>query len=211
MKVLIAEDDAITRKILVRSISKWGYDVEVAEDGNSAYDALSRDDHAGIAIVDWMMPGMDGTELCRKIKSDQREHPPHMIMVTSKDEKGDVIEGLMSGADDYIKKPFLYDELKARIGAAGRIVALQEALSDKVKELEEAMAQIKQLTGIIPICMHCHKIRTDEPGTEAWLRLERYIMQHSEATFSHGVCPECVEEHYPDQKDAVLKRDKSSK
>lgn len=202
MKVLIADDDSITRKTLEASLSSWGYDVETVEDGDQALEALAKDNRAGVAIIDWMMPGLSGLELCKKVKETQTDHPPHMIMLTSKDLQADIIEGLSSGADAYIKKPFFNDELRARIQAAERIVELQDALKSKVEELEESLTHIKQLQGIIPICMHCNKIRSEQ---EDWERMEKYIMEHSDATFSHGVCPECVEEHYPEHKDAILK------
>lgn len=85
MKILVADDDSITRKTLAASLSNWGYDVEIVEDGNQAFEALNKDNRAGVAIVDWMMPGLSGLELCKKIKASQKDHPPHMIMLTSKD------------------------------------------------------------------------------------------------------------------------------
>lgn len=206
MKVLIADDDSITRKTLEASLSKWGYDVESVENGEQAFEALNKDKHPGVAIIDWMMPGLSGLELCKKIKKTNSDNPPHLIMLTSKDLQEDIIEGLSSGADAYIKKPFFDDELHARIKAAERIVGLQESLKNKINELQESLDHVKQLQGVIPVCMHCHKIRNDE---ESWDEMEKYIMEHSDATFSHGVCPVCIEEHYPSHKDAILKGDKN--
>lgn len=205
MKVLIADDDSITRKTLEASLSKWGYDVEVVENGDEALVALNKKDRAGVAIVDWMMPGLNGLELCKKVKESEPENPPHLIMLTSKDLQKDIIEGLDSGADDYIKKPFFNDELHARIMAAERVVELQNKLKEKVDQLQHSLDHVKQLQGVIPVCMHCNKIRNDK---ESWDAMEKYIMDHSDATFSHGVCPTCVDEHYPEHKDAILNEQK---
>ena len=102
----------------------------------------------------------------------------------------------LSGADDYITKPFDSEELRARIRVGIRILDLQEALSDRVRDLESALAQIRTLHGIIPICTRCHKIRDD---AEIWQRLEIYIEQHSDAQFSHGLCPDCLRELYGEE------------
>lgn len=208
MKVLIADDDSITRKTLEASLNKWGYDVETVENGNDAFEVLNKENHPAVAIIDWMMPGLSGLDLCKKVKGLTSDNPPHLIMLTSKDLQEDIIEGLSSGADAYIKKPFFNEELHARVKAAERIVELQTSLKDKVIKLEESLNHVKQLQGVLPVCMHCHKIRNDE---ESWDAMEKYIMEHSDATFSHGVCPVCIEEHYPEHKDAILKGDSNYK
>ena len=107
--------------------------------------------------------------------------------------KEDIVAGLEAGANDHITKPFDRDELKARVRVGQRVIELQSALADRVRELEEAMSHIRTLQGILPICMHCHRIRNDQ---ESWERIESYIQEHSEAQFSHGLCPECLEKYY---------------
>ena len=107
----------------------------------------------------------------------------------------DIIAGLEAGADDYIGKPYEKDELRVRVKVGERITALQSALVEQVRSLQEALAHVKTLQGILPICMHCHKIRNDQ---QSWQRLEKYIAEHSDAKFSHGLCPECMKKHYPD-------------
>ena len=104
------------------------------------------------------------------------------------------MRGLEAGADDYIVKPVDSQELRARINAGVRIIELQKALADRVRELEEEKKHVKTLQGLIPICMHCHRIRDDK---EIWERLETYIERHSNAAFSHALCPECLEKYYP--------------
>jgi len=139
-----------------------------------------------------VMPGMDGVTLCSRLR--ESASPPYVILVTSKGEKGDVVRGLAAGADDYVTKPFDSDELRARVDVGRRMLELREALERRVSELQEAMAHIQALQGIIPICMHCRRIRTDPAS---WEHIEQYIQEHSDARFSHGICPSCVKEHYP--------------
>lgn len=115
-------------------------------------------------------------------------------MVTSKNRRADILAGLEAGADDYIVKPYDPAELQARLQVGQRVIALQSALAGRVKELQEALSHIKALQSILPICSFCHKIRDDQ---DAWHRLETYLAQHSEVQLSHGICPECRQEHYP--------------
>jgi len=103
------------------------------------------------------------------------------------------------GADDYITKPFDKNELKSRLNVAKRMINVQNELATKVNELQEALNHVKLLQGIIPICMYCHKIRNDN---NAWDQLEMYISNHSDAEFSHSICPQCLEKRFPDIDDA---------
>ena len=109
-------------------------------------------------------------------------------MLTAKGRKEDIVEGLTAGADDYIIKPFDRSELKARINAGERILRLQAELGARVKELELALANVKLLQGLLPICCYCKRIRNDQ---NYWQQVDTYIADHSEAQFTHGICPEC--------------------
>jgi DNA-binding response OmpR family regulator len=148
-----------------------------------------------IAILDWEMPGMNGPELCKRIKLLDRKNLIYIILLTGRNSKEDIVSGLQAGADDYITKPFDNSELLARIKVAERLVQTQLTLNNKVEELERALDHVKTLQGIIPICMHCHSIRNDD---EAWHKLEAYIEQHSDAQFSHSICPSCITKYYPE-------------
>lgn len=152
MKVLIAEDDATSRLLLESLLRKWGYDVIVARDGEEAWRILSSEDSPPIALVDWIMPGLEGPELCRRL----RAHIPadhsyrYIILVTVRDEKVHIIRGLESGADDYVTKPFDPHELRVRITAGERIVGLQEqlrhmALYDSLTKLMNRRAILDRL------------------------------------------------------------------
>lgn len=195
MRILIAEDDLTSRMMLELMIGKWSYEVTSVEDGRKAWEILQREDAPPIAILDWEMPEIDGPELCRRIKQLARDNPIHVILLTGRDSTEDIVSGLEAGADDYVTKPFDLNELRARINVAVRLVRTQASLSQKLMELQEAFDHVKTLQGIIPICMHCHSIRNDQ---EAWHRLEAYIEQHSEAQFSHSICPKCMKKYYPD-------------
>ena len=153
-----------------------------------------RSDAPGLVLLDWMMPGIDGVELCRKLRKRKALQPAYVIIVTTRDNKQDLVEGLAAGANDYIGKPFDNDELRARIEVGQRVLELEEKLARRVRELEDALEHVKTLQGILPICIHCHKIRNDK---ECWERIEKYIMEHTDAEFTHGLCPECARKHYP--------------
>jgi sigma-B regulation protein RsbU (phosphoserine phosphatase) len=190
MKVLVAEDEPVSRRILEAILVKWGYEVVVASDGIEALQILQAEKIPLLAILDWMMPGMDGIEVCQKVRGSIRLKPTYIILLTAKDRTEDIVLGLQMGADDYIRKPFDIRELRARIQVGLRIMDLQGALSDRVNELEIALSKVKQLQGLLPICCYCKKIRNDQ---NYWEQVEKYIIQHSEAQFSHGICPDCYQ------------------
>lgn len=189
MKILIAEDDPVSRCFLEVTLSKWDYEVISTCDGNEAWDAFQRESPP-IAILDWMMPGLDGAELCRRIRALQTDIVSYLILLTAKSEKGDVVAGLEAGADDYITKPFSRQELHARIEVGLRIGELQKNLAARIAELEDALSRIKQLQGLLPICSYCKKIRSDN---DYWEQVDTYITKHSEVAFSHSICPTCYE------------------
>ena len=197
MKILIAEDDITSRALLKHMLAEWGYEVVVTKDGNEAWEALQAEDAPKLAILDWIMPGPDGVEVCRKVRQLNVSNPTYIILLTSRSNKKDIVSGLEAGADDYISKPYETDELRVRVKVGERVAALQSALVEQVHSLKEALVHVKTLQGILPICMHCHKIRNDQ---QSWERLEKYIAEHSDAQFSHGLCPECLKKHYPDFK-----------
>jgi len=190
VRILIAEDDAVSRRVLEATLQKWGYEVVVTTDGLQALEALRQPNGPSLAILDRMMPGMEGAEVCLKARELAAGHLLYIIMLTAKGTKEDVVEGLSAGADDYIVKPFDRAELKARINAGERILRLQAELAARVKELELALANVKLLQGLLPICCYCKKIRNDQ---NYWQQVDGYISDHSEAQFTHGICPECRE------------------
>ncbi len=192
MKILIAEDDLTSQVLLKAILVKAGYEPAVVGDGQAAYDLLRRPDAPRLAVLDWMMPGLDGVEVCRKIREIPSATPPYLIMLTSRTERADIIQGLQAGANDYIVKPYDAEELRVRIAVGRRVVELQDALARRVVELQDALNQIKTLRGLLPICMYCKKIRDDK---QYWQQIEGYISEHSDAQFSHGICPDCYRKY----------------
>lgn len=190
MRILIAEDDAVSRRRLEATLQKWGYEVLAVEDGLAAWEVLQGEMPPPLAILDWMMPGMDGIEVCRKVRERSPSRPLYIIVLTARGSREDVVAGLQAGGDDYVTKPFDREELHARVRVGLRVLQLQMNLADRVRELEEALARVKQLQGLLPICSYCKKIRADQ---NYWQQVEGYISEHSEAIFSHGICPDCFE------------------
>jgi two-component system, cell cycle response regulator len=147
MKVLVADDEPMSRRLIEASLERWQYEVVVARDGCEAYDILQQHDAPKLAVLDWMMPGMDGLELCRQIRTRQAEPYTYIVLLTAKQQHSDVIEGLDAGADDYVIKPFEPDELRVRLRTGKRILFLQDQLIAAREALRE-QATHDSLTGL---------------------------------------------------------------
>lgn len=145
--VLLADDDPVSRRILESWLRKWNFQVTAVEDGLQAWHALQQDDAPSLIILDWMMPGFSGVELCRKLRARSTGRYPYILLLTSKDGKQDLIEGLDAGADDYLTKPVDSGELKARLSVGSRIVKLHKDLLQKEAELRFE-ASHDHLTGL---------------------------------------------------------------
>jgi phosphoserine phosphatase RsbU/P len=189
VKVLIAEDDLVPRRLLQHALADWGYEVVVACDGTEAWQFLQTPDAPKLAILDWQMPQLDGAEVCRKVRKVATALPAYIILLTSRNAKKDIVAGLESGANDYVTKPFDREELQARVSVGRKVLELQQTVADRVNELENAMSQVKQLQGLLPICCYCKKIRDDN---NYWQQVESYLASRTDARFSHGICPECL-------------------
>ena len=192
MRILIAEDDPISRRLLEATLVKWEYEVVVTKDGNEAWNIMESEDAPPLLILDWMMPGIDGIELCRRARVHPRLRSPYILILTAKGSREDVIKGLEAGADDYVVKPFDRTELRARVQVGVRIIQLQHDLANRVRELENALDQVRTLRGLLPICSYCKRIRNDQ---NYWQQVEQYVAEHTEVQFSHSICPDCYEQH----------------
>lgn len=188
MRVLVVDDDAMIRRLLKSTLTRWEYEVVIATDGEKAWEILQQDDAPSLALMDWTMPRMDGLELCKRVRTLKRSPRPYLIFLTAKGRIEDIVTGLEAGADDYMIKPFEREELRARIHAGRRVLELEQSLADRVVELEEALQRVKQLQGLIPICAWCKKVRDDR---NYWQQVEQYVTEHSEARFTHSICPDC--------------------
>lgn len=185
--ILIADDSAVTRHLLMSHLTGWGYNVITAEDGKEAWEVLRQEQAPRLVILDWVMPEMTGVDVCQQVRTLDRPYT-YIIMLTGNTTSEDLAAGFAAGADDYIFKPFDETALRARIHAGERILELEKTLAGKVAELESALLQVKQLKELLPICMFCKKIRDDN---DYWHQIEAYLHEHAGTDFSHGICPDC--------------------
>ena len=188
MRILIAEDDPVSRLVLTTNLTNWGHEVVTAVNGMEAWRASQEEDAPRLVILDWMMPEMEGPEVCRRIRELPALIPPYIILLTARQGTKEVVEGMQAGADDYLIKPYQRDELQVRVQVGVKMIELQRKLADQIGELQEALDRVKRLQGIIPICGYCKKVRDD---SDYWQNVESYLAIHSEVEFSHGVCPSC--------------------
>ena len=175
MKILIAEDDADAQELLALTLEQEGHLVVRANNGLEAFQFFEQQSFP-LIITDWLMPEMDGIQLCERIRALNRTPYAYILLLTALHGKSNYLEGIRAGADDFMSKPYDPDELKARLTVAGRIMHLQE--------------HIKRLEGILPTCMYCKRIRERD---DKWIVIEEYIAARTEASFSHGVCPDCYD------------------
>lgn len=189
MKVMLADDDPVFRRLAQRLLAKE-HEVVMATDGQQAWRAFLEPEIPRIAILNWMMPGLDGLEVCRRIRGNPAMAATYVLLVTAKNRVQEIVAGLEAGADDYIVKPFHAAEFRARIQVGERVAQLEDSLSARIEELEGALRHVHLLQGLLPICSYCKRIRDDK---NYWEQLDTYLMQHSQLEFSHGICPECYE------------------
>ena len=147
--IVIADDDAVSRELVSTTVTQWGFRAVVTQDGREAMAAIRAEEGPVVAIVDWMMPGMDGLQVCKRVRETQK--PVYIILLTVRAAKENLVEALESGADDYLVKPFDKNELHARIHVGMRIINLQDALSNKVAELQKAVAEVEVLRSKLEI------------------------------------------------------------
>jgi two-component system cell cycle response regulator len=148
VRVLVAEDDATSRKLLTRVLAQWGYEVTATSDGAEAWAVLQSDDPPPLAILDWIMPEVDGVELCRRVRMCYTASPLYIILLTGRDAKDDMVTGLDAGANDYLGKPFHREELRARVNVGRRFAELNQNLLETQRRLE-ILARTDPLTGTL--------------------------------------------------------------
>ncbi len=193
-KVLIADDTTVNRFVLQHAAKNEGLETLTATNGAEALVVLKEHPDVTIALLDWMMPKVSGVNVARWIRQRETANPEtpytYVIMVTAKDQRKDLHEGLNAGADDYLVKPVDPVELKLRIAAGKRMVEMQSRLQSKIAELRRTTAEVQALQGLLPMCMYCKKVRDDNGY---WERVEKYIQRKSGADISHGICPTCYD------------------
>jgi diguanylate cyclase (GGDEF)-like protein len=174
VRALIADDDRTTTAIVAKALRGWGLDVDVAYDGATAWQQLNAIEPPAIAVIDWTMPELDGPELCRRIRATSRLSATYVLLLTARDRRADLIEGLDAGADDYMTKPVNLDELRARIHVARRVASLQQDLSRRVADLGRAHDRLQEMASTDALT-HVYSRRWwfDMAGTE-FARSRRY-------------------------------------
>lgn len=188
MRVLVADDDPIFRRLLVRRLRKMDYEVLEAGDGLEAWQ-IYQQQGINLVLCDWMMPEMDGLGLCSRIRKQRQRQYTYIILITTLNARVNYDAGIEAGADDLLNKTDDLGLLKARLQVARRILALQD--------------EVKQLQGLLPICQYCKRICDNQ---NLWTEIEAYIAEHSDADFSHGICPECMEKHVRPQLEQLKSR-----
>jgi DNA-binding response OmpR family regulator len=191
VRILIADDDSALRHGLFTHLLRWGYEPTVCADGTEARIALRSGHPPPLALLDWNMPGVDGLELCRDIRSAPDLASMYVVLLTAHTRREEMVAGLDCGADEYMVKPVDWELLRVRLQVGARIVTLQQSLAQRVRELQSALDTVKVLSGLLPICSYCKRIRDDN---DYWQQLECYVSEHTNAQFSHGICPSCFEE-----------------
>jgi CheY-like chemotaxis protein len=198
IRILVVDDDADVARGTAHLLERAGYATAVARNGVEALQAVQTF-HPHLVLSDRDMPEMNGVEMCRQIKGDPALSDMFVILIsgtyTQSDEQA---AGLEAGADGYIARPIANRELAARVASFVRILRLNRSLREKNAELEAALAKVNLLSGLLPICAGCKKIRDDQGY---WGQVESYLEKHSEATFTHGLCPECVSKFFPESED----------
>jgi CheY-like chemotaxis protein len=192
--ILIVDDVPKNIQVLGHVLDREGYLIAAATNGRQALGMIDKV-KPDLVLMDIMMPEMDGFEACRRIKEIPALKEIPIILLTAKTETDDIVRGFEMGAVDYLTKPFNPRELAVRVQTHIELKRARDTQKKLVIKLKTALKQVKQLSGLLPICSYCKKIRDDQG---AWQQLEVYISEHSEAQMSHGICDDCLREHYPD-------------
>lgn len=200
MRVTIVDDDPTTLKVVERALTRWGYEPQCHTDSVAAWKQAERDPAPGLWVVDWSMPVLDGIALTRRLRAHVRLKTSYVLMLTSRDTRADLRDSFEAGVDDYLVKPCDPDELRLRVGAGARLLRVQRDLEQRIDELARATAEIQELRGMLPICMHCHKIR--DPS-DRWDDLVKYVSDHTNLAFSHCLCPDCLATYYPEDAEST--------
>lgn len=217
-EILLVDDSELFRHALGGILEEAGYkDLKTFGSGVECLDYLKSDDRersgvqADLLLMDVMMPDMNGIEVVKTLKSDPILRDIPVVMVSAANEEEKIKDAFEAGAIDYITKPLKKLELRVRVNSVLRMKremdqrkSHERELEKTVDELRQAMSQVKQLGGLLPICAHCKKIRNDKGY---WEKVENYISNHSRAHFSHAICPECTRKNFPDLADKVLSKD----
>lgn len=189
--ILVVDDNPQNLQLVAGLLSEsYGCDLCFATGGAEALEVVAAVT-PDLILLDVNMPGMDGYQVCYALRAADATREIPVIFLTAQRDSDFIARGFEAGGTDYVVKPFESRELLARVHVQLELKLKRDELQRRNAELEEALGRIKRLEGIIPICMHCKKIRDED---SSWQQLEQYFSEHSDALFSHGICPECFDE-----------------
>lgn len=191
--ILAVDDTHASLKLITDILAATGYVVHPVDSGELALASVVTSPPE-LILLDIVMPGISGFDVLRWLKAREASRDIPVIFLSTLNETSQRVEGLKLGAVDYIHKPFQTEELLVRVQTHVELRRMRVRLEQQADELRAALAKVKLLSGFIPICANCKKIRDDKGF---WSQIETYIRDHSEAEFSHGICPECMRELYP--------------
>lgn len=194
-KILVTDDSEINTKIVERILKNEHFEIVTALGGLEALEKINSTSF-DLILLDIEMPDMSGFEVCKKIRANPDTKDIPVIFLTGKDDDESLLKGFEVGGQDYLTKPFKATELLARVRTHAALKLTYDKQEILINELKNALAQVKQLNGLLPICGHCKKIRDDQGY---WTQVEFYISDHADVDFSHSICPECMKEKYPKQ------------
>lgn len=190
-RVLLAEDNDQARVALLALLQRRGYDVTVVNDGLAALNLLSAPNPPSLALIDWEMPRLSGVEVCSTLRKMNGDRYTYIMMLTARDAPADVRAGFAAGVDDFLSKPIDGDQLLARMHCGERILALKARDVERISELEDALTEMRQMKRLVPICMHCRRVRY---GSEYWREIDAYVDEEG-GELSLAVCPGCTDSH----------------
>lgn len=192
--ILIVDDVADNIRVLGNILKNRGYSIITATSGEQGIN-IARAKKPDLILLDIQMPGMDGFQVCKTLRAGDETRDIPVIFLTARTETDDLVRGFDMGGVDYITKPFNTPELIARVSLQIELKKLRDEQACLIEQLKKALDEVKTLSGLLPICASCKKIRND---TGYWEQIENYISAHSEAQFTHSLCPDCVARLYPD-------------
>ena len=198
-RILLVDDNPTNLTVLLQTLDGQGYDLLVAQNGVEALE-IARKAKPDLVLLDILMPKLNGYDTCVRLKEDPATREAPVIFMSALDEVEEKVRGFEVGAVDYITKPFQTREVVCRVSTHLELQRLRRQLAARVSDLEAALAEVKRLSGLLPICAYCKRIRE---GDDYWQQVEAYIANHTEAQFSHGVCPDCFERHVKPEIEAL--------
>ena len=193
-RILIVDDVPENIQVLASILAKESFQISAAMSGQQALEMMKRS-LPDLVLLDVSMPGMDGFETCRGMKASSSIAEVPVIFLTGRASPEDILQGFEAGGVDYVSKPFSQPELLARVRTHLHLRKLVELERKGRQQLEESLAKIKQLSGLLPICAKCKCIRDDQGY---WNKIEQYLSDHADVEFTHGICPKCARELYPE-------------